>query len=216
MKLAPVIAIYGPEGAGKSTTVAALQKYLQSHNFKAKVVFLGRGKNNIIPINKLGKSFQKKEQQQNYQQPIGKNITSLSKKIIYTAISVILVVDLLLRYCLQVFPFRLKGTIIICDRYSSDLYLMDKVPLIIRKVLLALFPKPAKTFYLYNTIKKLHQRKGRSRKNLQWQMKQFNFLNHRYKAIAIKTDNKKETLHQVIKNIDLILPPDKNTYLPLL
>ncbi len=196
--IAPVIALYGPEGAGKSTTVAALYEYLQSHSHKAKVVFMGRGKNNIIPINKLGKKYKEKEIQQ---QPSTKATISTSKKMMYIFISLAFALDLLLRYAIYVLPSRLKEITVVCDRYSSDLYLMDKVPLRMRKALLLLFPKPAKTFYLYNTIEELHQRKGRSKENLQWQMEQFAILNKKYAAIAIKTNSKEETLQQIIENI---------------
>ncbi len=200
--IAPTIAIYGPEGAGKSTTVAALQQYLQSHNRKAKAVFLGRGKNNIIPINKLGKRYKEREIQQ---QPIGKSTISISQNILYTSVSFLFALDLLLRYGWHVLPARLNGTIVICDRYSSDLYLMDKVAPVVRKFLLCLFPKPARTFYLHNTVEVLHKRKGRSVENLQWQMKQFAILNKRYAAIAINTDSEEKTLQQIIENIKPVI-----------
>ena len=94
------------------------------------------------------------------------------------------------------FPKRHKK-IILSDRYCSDIFLMENVPLLVRKLLLSIFPKPQLTFYVYNSPEILHQRKGQNLENLFWQLKNFEILNKKMGAISIKNDIKEKTILQI-------------------
>jgi len=196
MKLAPVISIIGPEGAGKSTTVTNLSSFLTSQSIPHAVIFMGRGKGNIIPLNKFGKNKEK------YGDSLALPRTTFRKRLIYTLAACTLTLDFQLRYLFHIFPQRLQKKMVITDRYTTDLYNMHHVPLWLRRISLALFPTPALTFYLYNDIGTLHQRKGRSPADLQWQLDNFAFLSRKFKAVEIKTNGEKETLEIIMKEME--------------
>ncbi len=201
MKISPLICILGPEGAGKSTTVAALYSQLEQEHRKVYTIFLGRGKENILPLH----LFRKKRAEDQKKSFHPQKKPSLSKKIFYTSLLGIYTLDLMLRYLFKVLPKQLNGTIIISDRYSSDLYLMENVPLIFRRMAVSLFPKPALTFFLHNSIPILHQRKGRDAGNLQWQLEQFKYITKKYRALPVRTNDKIETVLFCRKNMEPLL-----------
>lgn len=195
VKLGPLISVIGCEGAGKSTTVENVHSKLTEKGIPASTLFFGRGMNNIIPINKWGKGYKKKQQAK--PRPI-----TTKKKLLNSVFSSVYAVDLLLRYAFHILPKRLKGEAVITDRYVSDLYNMRNVPLAVRKTLLALFPRPSMTFYLYNSIETMHQRKQRDWEDLQWQIRNFeSVLNKRFKAIPIKTDDREYVTGRVVHEV---------------
>ena len=187
MKLAPLISIIGPEGAGKSTAVANLSKMLDGQKITHAVIFMGRGKGNIIPFNRWGGKHSASGLENSSQ-------ATFKKKIIYSIAACILVLDFQLRCLFHILPQRLQKEIVITDRYVTDLYNMRYVPLWLRKKAILLFPKPKLTFYLYNDIGVLHARKGRNLADLEWQLHNFSVLSKRFNAIQIKTGTEKETM----------------------
>ncbi len=196
MKLAPVVSIIGPEGAGKSTTVANVSSFLASQTIPYAVIFMGRGKGNIVPFPRFGG----KEGKYGENKSLPK--TTFKKRIMYSLAVCLLTVDFQLRYLFHIFPQRWQKRIVITDRYTTDLYNMYHTPCWLRKIALTLFPKPTLTFYLYNDIGVLYQRKGRSQADLQWQLDNFTFLNRKFNAVEIKTDGEKETLEIIKKEME--------------
>jgi len=78
---------------------------------------------------------------------------------------------------------------------------MQYVPLSIKKILLALFPKPTMTFFLYNTPEILHQRRPEEPiEELSRQMVLFQELNS-LNPIKIITENKHENTTTIISTI---------------
>jgi thymidylate kinase len=196
----PLISIIGPDGSGKSTFIKELYSFLSSLERKTLVVYSGRGKENIIPINRIGKKYKEKEIRELENNKLTNTpkqikINKQTKKIVYTLSSFIYALDLMLRLII-LFPKRYKK-IILSDRYCSDIFLMENVPLLVRKLLLSIFPKPQLTFYVYNSPEILHQRKGHNLENLFWQLKNFEILNKKMGAISIKNDIKEKTILQI-------------------
>ncbi len=196
MKLAPVISIIGPEGAGKSTTVANVSSFLASQNISYASIFMGRGKGNIIPFPRFG------EKEEKYGENKSLPKTTFRKRIIYSLAVCLLTVDFQLRYLFHIFPQRWQKRIVITDRYTTDLYNIYHAPRWLREIALALFPKPTLTFYLYNEIGVLYQRKGRSQADLQWQLNNFAFLSREFNAVEIKTEGEKETVEIIRKEME--------------
>jgi len=97
----PLISFIGPDGAGKSTTAAAVSSYLNQNGHPSEIVYTGRGRNQILPIRKIGNAYKSKERKK----PKKK---SLVKKVIYTLWAPVFTIDLLLRYLFVIFPRRMK------------------------------------------------------------------------------------------------------------
>lgn len=181
----PLIAVIGPDGAGKSTAVEALVAVLHKNRRQAELVYMGRGKRNIMPIKLIAGVYKKYEVSHDAHVDIKKS--SLLQKIVYTAAAPVYTADLLLRYLFHIFLQR-KRRIIVTDRYCSDILVMEHVPLFVKKVLLSFFPKPALTFYLYHDAEVLYERrKQQSVAELQRQMVLYEYLAGKVKAVRIKT-----------------------------
>lgn len=185
----PLISIIGPDGAGKSSAVEMLASYLRENRDKVSVIYTGRGRNHLLPISKIGRKYKNKERMKDgVKKPSHSNLNY--RAFIYTLTAPLFAFDLLLRYVLIMLPKRRNRNFVITDRYGSDIYLMENVPVIIRKSLLRLFPKPNLTFYLYNTPEVLHQRRPEeSIEGLKRQLKLFGELETYLKPIKIKTDD---------------------------
>lgn len=197
----PLISIIGPDGGGKSTAVENLSVFLQEHDRKVSVIYTGRGRSHILPVTKLGRIYKSKERKKDGIVKLKKPHV-LFRKFLYTLAAPVFAFDLLLRYYFIMLPKRKKKFIVITDRYCSDIFLMENVPLFFRKFLLRLFPKPTLTFYLYNTPEVLHQRRPEeSIEGLKRQLGLFKDLSSYLGAINIKTDNESETSEKITEEV---------------
>jgi thymidylate kinase len=174
----PLISFIGPDGSGKSTAAEHLVTVLQQNRRKALLVYMGRGKSNILPIKKIAGQYKKTEHKQGKTKQI----------MMYSAAAPIYTLDLLIRYFITVFPQRKRKKIMVTDRYCSDILLMQHVPLWFKRILLSLFPTPTLTFYLHNEAQVLYgRRKQQSVEELERQMKLFDYLSKKFKAVSIQT-----------------------------
>lgn len=185
-RLAPLISIVGPDGAGKSTLVSCLADGLQKSGRKISLVYTGRGRGHFLPITRLGKAYKRKEKKDEEKKRAnlvgefsGKNREREKeekgkegkereengaggkgkRKLLYTLAAPVFTLDLLLRYWLRIFPQRLGKRIVITDRYCSDIILMENVPFAFKRFLLGFFPQPTVSVFLYNSPAVLHQRR---------------------------------------------------------
>lgn len=194
----PLISIIGPNGAGKSTLVAALVQYLQKNNRKALQIYTGRGRGQLLPFQKLGNAYKHKERKKDKQQ----RPSLWKRKILYTSIVPIFALDLWIRYLFLIWPLRQQRTIVITDRYCTDILLMPNVPFLLRYFLFQLFPKPTKTFYLYNSPKVLHERRQEeSLENLQKQLIVFDQMKEYLNAHKVLTDDTEKVQEEVFTEV---------------
>lgn len=180
-----MISFIGPDGSGKSTNALRLKEALEKNKRQASLLYVGRGRANILPIKKISNAYKKIE----IKKP---KKTSLLKTIIYTLAALVYTIDLLLRYLFKVLPKRKSGKMVITDRYASDILLMPNVPLGFKKFLLSFFPKPTLTFYLYNSPGNLNERRKHPVEDIKRQLKLFPILTKKFNAISIKTSNKEK------------------------
>lgn len=213
-----LISVIGPDGAGKSTVAQALYSTLRKYRQRVALVYFGRGRENILPITALGRRYKNQEKRRDGKPPEpaapqnklrpANTITlpeqatvpsTWKRRILYTLAAPIFTLDQLFRYWFLVLPKRRSKTIVITDRYCSDLLLMKHVPLCLKRVLLSLFPRPTITFYLHQRPEILHQRRPQeSVKELQRQLALFEKLKTRLHPIEIKTiDQRNDTDHIV-------------------
>ncbi|MDP3640236.1 MAG: hypothetical protein Q8R53_03475 [Nanoarchaeota archaeon] len=178
-RIAPLISIVGPDGAGKSTLVQALQEALQQTGRKAAIVYVGRGRQNILPFSSIGRAYKRAEKRRDAQKEkkdkSGKEKRPLLRSVLYNLMAPVFALDLYLRSLFTIFPLRLKKMIVITDRYCSDILLMKHVPLAFKNMLVKIFPKPTISVLLWNTPEVLHaRREEESVEELQRQMAIFN------------------------------------------
>ncbi len=191
----PLISMVGPDGAGKSTLVDALHQYLQENKRKPVIVYMGRGRNHLLPFMSLARKYKSAEKKKDALSK--KSRSSLKRKLLYSLSSVLFVTDSLLRYWLVIFPLRMRKRMVITDRYCTDIILMKDVPLWWKRFLYALFPKPTLSILLYNTPEVLHQRRPEETvAELQRQMDIFNTLRY---DLRVQTNNPEEDKWKVVE-----------------
>ena len=199
----PLISIVGPDGAGKSTLVNSLHVHLQENRRKPVIVYMGRGRDHILPITTLGRKYKSAEkkkdarasvQREGYRTVPSGSPDSFKRKLLYSLTSFLFVTDSLLRYWLIIFPLRMRKKIVITDRYGTDIILMKNVPWWWKKFLFSLFPTPTTSVLLYNTPETLHQRRPEETiAELQRQMSVFNQLRYdlRLETKSMEEDKRK-------------------------
>jgi len=199
-RIGPLISILGPDGSGKSTLVRELNNHLVQQNRKTSLIYTGRGRDHILPITHLGRSYKKKEKDSyGDKEKQLTNKTSFKTKLLYTFAAPVFTLDLYLRYWLRIFPQRFKKKIVITDRYCSDIILMRNVPFFFKRFLLSLFPKPTISVYLHNDAEILHQRRPEEPvMELDRQMNIFRKFNY---SLTLKTDDKNLTKEKSINYI---------------
>ena len=199
-KKAPLIAFMGMDGAGKSTLTAESIQVLNENRISSELVYTGRGRRNIIPIQKVGKWYKNKEKNEGKKSSNQK--ISLKKKITYTLSSPIFTLDLILRYFIKILPKRKSKDIVITDRYATDILLMKNVPMWLKKILYFTIPKPTKIIYLYNDIDVLHIRKpNHPYDDLVRQESLFKEINKDLNPIQIKNEDIEKSKKQVCEII---------------
>lgn len=200
-----IITFIGMDGSGKTTITKRLKEILEKKGLKVEIIYGGRGRNNILPIQFLGKLY-KNAGGKDSNVPDGKlnKMEDFEKtSFIYTISAPLFALDLILRHFFIVIPKRNKNDFIITDRYTTDILLMNKVPMGFKKFLYFFMPKPEKIFYLYNDLTELKRRKPEhSIEDLKRQKRLFDDINKSLKPIKIKTITMNESVDKVINYIE--------------
>lgn len=152
IKPSPLVAFMGMDGAGKTTTTQNLIKVLNENCIKSSLVYTGRGKNNVLPIQGVGRTYKAYEKKK-------KSIKTSRKRMIYSLSAPIFFFDLYLRYIKDILPKRFSKEVVVVDRYATDMLLMKHANPKLKKILYSLFPKPNMIVYLYNDTDLLYSRK---------------------------------------------------------
>jgi len=198
LKLKPIISFIGMDGSGKTTATNHVVRILNENRVPCRYVYTGRGSGNILPIQFFGRRYKQREKKINEKNGEGK--TSAIRKLIYSLAAPVFALDLWLRYWIRIFPKRFKS-IVVTDRYSSDMLLMKHVPRLERRLLYVMFPKPKKFFYLYNDVSLLRKRGGHPLEDLKRQEKEFKDINKTLNPVKIKSENKKQTIDKIMQQI---------------
>lgn len=199
---APLVSLIGMDGAGKTTLTNALKKRFDNSLITCSLLYTGRGRNNLLPIQFLGRKYKKIENKIEKSAFRNKNKTDaqIIKKIIYILSAPIFGFDLLLRCWFIIRPKRKIKQIVITDRYSTDILLMAYVPMPFKQIIYSFFPKPTLTIYVYDAAKILHLRKpDHSLADLKRQQNIFREINKTISPFSIKNNNIQKALDCISK-----------------
>lgn len=195
-----LISFIGMDGAGKSTLAELTKKALKSRGFKVSLIYTGRGRGNLLPIQLFGKIYRKAGGTESNISVKGKKFEKIS--IIHTLAAPIFAIDLLLRYFFVIIPKLTKNDFVITDRYSTDILLMNKVSMGFKRFLYFFFPKPNKIFYVYNNISTLHKRKPEHPiEDLKRQEKLFDKILKQIDICRIKNNNLSKSVKIILECI---------------
>lgn len=192
-----LISFIGMDGAGKTQTTQAVYEALLGMGIRSRIIYTGRGRKNIIPIGILGAPYKRLEARMESRRSPGYAATAgkpsglkIAQRILYTLAAPVFAADLFFRYWLIVLPSLWKYEVVITDRYSSDLLLMDHVPMGFKKFLYSLFPRPRLFIYLFHDIAVLHQRRpDHPLQDLERQSKLFDAILPTLGADKVKTES---------------------------
>ncbi len=202
LRSAPLISLIGMDGAGKTTATNYLVALLQKNSIRSDLIYTGRGRKNLLPIQFFGKRYKRLEEKIDQQKEAGNidpfTTVSWKRSLIYTLAAPVFALDLMLRYLIHIFSKRHNDTVVITDRYSSDLLVMKHVPEWFRMFLYTFFPRPTLVIYLYNKPNLLYQRKpNHPRGDLERQQLIFHRILPIIHAHQIKSVTKKRTARAV-------------------
>lgn len=195
----PVITFIGLDGTGKTTSSLKLFNILKVNKLRTNYIYFGRGRNNILPIQFLGKIYKKTGGKSSIQTEKKKKTEKYS--ILLSFAIFIFALDMILRYLIVILPSRMKYDFTISDRSTTDILLFNKVPMSLKKFIYFFMPKPNLIFYLYNDIEVLYKRKKHPIEDLKRQEIVFKNINKTLKPIKIKTIGIKPTIKKILEKI---------------
>jgi thymidylate kinase len=193
----PVISFIGMDGAGKTTATSKMVELLKEHRIKSELVYVGRGRGNILPIQFFGRKYKQREKRVDSNSKKNDDI-KFSRKVIYSLSAPVFYFDFLLRY-FKVFVARRTKKLVLTDRFATDFLIMKNVPLWLRNLLYLLSPKPNAVIYLYNSPKLLYKRKpDHPAGDLERQEKLYASVLEKVKKVhRVKSVNEKQTVRDV-------------------
>ena len=193
----PVVSFIGMDGAGKTTATSKMVELLKKHRIKSELVYVGRGRRNILPIQFFGRKYKRREKQIDSNSKKNNDV-NLSRKVVYSLAAPVFYLDFLLRY-FKVFVARRTKKLVITDRFATDFLIMKNVPLWMRNLLYVLSPKSNAIIYLYNSPKVLYKRKpGHPAGDLERQEKLYASVLRKVKKVhRVKSLNEKQTIRDV-------------------
>lgn len=198
-----LISFIGMDGSGKSTLSKITKETLVRKGHKAVLIYTGRGRNNLLPIQFFGNLYRKAGGRESNLPEEKRGQSNFEKiSIIHTLAAPVFAFDLILRYFFVINPASRKNDFVITDRYSTDILLMNKVPFGFKKFLYFFIPKPDKVIYVYNKISVLHKRKSdHPIKDLERQEKLYSKILKGTNAVKIKNDSIQKSMKQIMEEL---------------
>lgn len=196
---APYIAIIGPDGSGKTSTLDAVASMLREHNISFARITGSRFRFQVLPLNWVfGKAekryFGKEEGVSHHARRYPSSFSRIVLPFIYF-------LEYLLRHLLITRPLKKRNQVVLSDRSFIDVVVSPNINTAIARALYRALPKPDATVYLYNTSYVLAKRKpGHPRHDLEDQLKSYNSLANFFTR-KIKTTEKKKVREEVFSLI---------------
>lgn len=196
---APYIAIVGPDGSGKTTTLNDVIRMLREHNISCARIAGGRFRFQVLPLNWMFEKAEKKYFER--EKGVSRHARRYPSSLFQFIIPFIFYVEYLLRYLLIIRPLKRKNQVALSDRSFVDVMVSPNTNTMIAKMLYGILPKPDATIYLYNTADVLAKRKPEHpRHDLERQLKAYGSLAH-YFTCKIKTAEREKVAEKVFSTI---------------
>ena len=183
LKKGKLISFSGADGSGKTTMIKKTKTWLESQGHNVSVVRLGIYNQRTVVLKAI------------------RQISRKPKKFPAPTFvkSIVRFLDMWLRY-LKILPKRLKGDIILCDRFFYDLAFYTKDPF--SKFLARLSPKPSVAIFISVSPHELARRKKEySKQELEIHTRRMNQLIKKFNLIKIKSTSIKMTFNQIKSHI---------------
>jgi len=201
------ISFVGMDGAGKTSVSTTVKKMLERRGFRVALLYGGRGKDNVLPVDLLRRKPVKKKPLE-YDVPFVKkeNLhTGLKGKIKRLRAWIIIWVfyfDQLLKYLVQIHPLRRTNEVVLLDRDATDILMIEGVPMMLKRGLYYLIPKPSMVFYLYHDVETLSSRKkNHPVKDLQRQQLIYNTILPFLNPVMLRSDDINLTANNIVSDI---------------
>lgn len=202
-KQGTVVAFLGPDGAGKSTTIAAIRRRLKDIGLGSKVAYLGPWGGSILNLRKIVSLLHLTPYRNDYKAYDKGRLTERPgplkglKKVRFQIRSGLyyffLLFEMLARWQLLVMPLLRQGKIVLCDRYIYDILTGYKNKPMdyhvgLRERICNLFPRPDFGILLDAEPEVIFARKPQlSPKQLQRSRKTYQEIAHKYGFIRLDT-----------------------------
>jgi thymidylate kinase len=195
------IAVVGPDGAGKSTFIAALERALQDHGIRTAQAYMGPWERPVLPtsmlLRRLGASPEDFGPKILPRRTPVKIFKAHVRRLLYYAN---FAVEQWARYAVRVLPFILERRVVLFDRHALDLQVgyynepMQNLPWL-RALLVRLSPRPRMFILLENNPDEVWRRKREFPLPLiASSMRRYLEVAKDYDAVVLKTDRSADAL----------------------
>ena len=201
-----LIALLGPDGAGKSTTLTNVQNALTESGLNTTRFYMGRWQDHILPLDRIAKTKgatkqtpQPKTPQQASVSQHADPVKIQGRRIFRFIRDGAYLLEMYMRYFLRLRPALKKGGIVITDRYAYDLLLDPNGTWLLKWAIPYFYPRPHICFYLYHDAQTLIARKGeQSQDEIQRQLTVYNQYQHQLAFTAVKSETPEATAEHVL------------------
>lgn len=205
---APYIAIVGPDGSGKTTTLNDVIRMLREHNISSARITGGRFRFQLLPLNWMFEKAEKRYFER--EEGVSRHARRYHSSLLQIIVPFIFYVEYLLRHLLIIRPLEKRNRVVLSDRSFVDVMVSPNTNTMIAKMLYGILPKPDATIYLFNTADVLAKRKPEHpRHDLETQLKAYGSLTD-YFTCKIKTTEKERVAKKVFSTILSRIQPLRN------
>jgi len=203
-----IISLIGVDGCGKTTTAKKLKRILLRGEYKADTVYMG-WKDFMLPIpNALIKEYSKMKKKNDLETIHDIKFVN-KKKLNFVSFleflkDLIYPLEFIIRYVIKIKPKKMRGYILITDRYPYDkIILQKKLNVLTKWCIYNLLPRPDYIFYLNTDSYILLQRRSNeiTLDEIIYQKKCFEKYKEIIKFKKINADNVDHTCDIIINNI---------------